>query len=94
MTIQADSIIVRQSGLQTASVDDDLIILNMKTNNYIALDEIGRQIWEKIETPVSVKDVCLDLSKEFNASLEQINTDVIKFLQEMQTEELVHVVEG
>ncbi len=92
MSIETTARVVRQAGLMTTSVDDDLIILNMKTSNYIALDEIGRRIWDLIEMPALVCDVCAQLSTEFNAPGAQIEADVIAFLDEMLTEELVHVV--
>ncbi|MEI6290103.1 MAG: PqqD family protein [Chloroflexota bacterium] len=94
MTILGSTRIVRKAGLQTANVDDDLIILNMKTNNYIALDDIGRRIWALIENPVTVDEVCTALKAEFDAASEQISADVIKFLSELQTEDLVHVVDS
>jgi len=65
----------------------------MNGNNYISLDDIGRRIWEQIEQPVSVNDLCLILVAEFDATQEQIVLDVIPFLAELEHEGLLRVVD-
>ncbi len=70
------------------------MILNLETNNYVALDEIGRRIWELLATPQRVDDLCRQLSEDFEATPEQIATDVIPFLAELIAENLAHVVES
>jgi hypothetical protein len=75
----------------SAPVDNEIVILNMKGNNYISLDQIGRRIWELIETPVVVDDLCSRLEQEFAGSREQIVADVIAFLEELEREGLVRV---
>ena len=93
MTIKKTAQVIRTGGVMTTSVDNDLIILNMKTSNYIALNDIGRRIWELLETPILVNEICRQLSSEFSAPPSQIEMDVITFLNELQIEELLHVVD-
>ena len=68
--------------MMTAPVDNEIVILNMKGNNYISLDAIGRRIWEIIEAPVTVDDLCGRLGQEFEGTQEQIVADVLPFLEE------------
>ncbi len=93
MSIEMTTRVVRLNGLQTANVDDDIVILNMATNSYVALDDIGRRIWELIETPRRVEELCAQLTHEFNGSSEQIQADVLSFLNELENEKLVRVVD-
>jgi hypothetical protein len=94
MTLEPTARIVRTSGTLTTTVDKDIIILNMATNNYIALDEVGRRIWDLIETPIQISALCVQLGKEFAGSPEQIRLDVIAFLSELLDESLAHTLEG
>ena len=93
MPIEMTTRVVRLGGLQTANVDDDIVILNMTTNNYVALDDIGRRIWELIETPRHVEELCAQLTDEFNGVPQQIQVDVLSFLNELENEKLVRVVD-
>jgi hypothetical protein len=93
MPLKPNSRIIRAQGMQTSRVDEDIVILNLQTNNYVALDAIGRRIWELIESPVLVSEISRRLEGEFSAPSNKIEADVLKFLDELQSEGLVHVVE-
>jgi len=91
MAIEATSRVVRTSGMMTAPVDNEIVILNMKSNNYISLDAIGRRIWELLENSICVNDLCSQLGTEFEGTQEQICADVLPFLDELEREGLVRV---
>lgn len=93
MSIEIASRVVRTEGMMSTPVDDEIVILNMKGNNYISLDPIGRRIWEMIETPSIVDELCNRLEQEFDAPREQIVTDVLSFLEEMEHEGLVRAAD-
>lgn len=92
MHITESDSVIRNNILMTAPVDDELVILSLATNNYLALDPIGRRIWDLIETPSNVDDLCSRLSREYNASKEQVSADVMQFLTELENEGIIHVV--
>jgi hypothetical protein len=91
MAIEITSTVVRVEGMMTAPVDQDIVILNMLKNNYVSLDQIGRRIWELIEAPVTVSELCLKLGDEFEGGNEQIVADVLSFLNELLKEGLMRV---
>ncbi len=93
MTFEATSTIERDGAAMTAPVDDELVILNMAGNNYVSLDAIGRRIWDLLETPCRVDALCLQLSEEFEATPEQIEADVLPFLQELSKDGLVRLAD-
>lgn len=91
MAFDTTTRVVRIEGAMSAPVDNEIVILNMKGNNYISLDPIGRRIWELIESPVVVEDLCGRLEQEFAGTREQIVADVVPFLEELEREGLVRV---
>jgi hypothetical protein len=91
MAIEAATIVIRTEGIMTAPVDNEIVLLNLAGNNYISLDAIGRRIWELLETSVRVEDLCRQLGTEFEGTQEQICTDVLSFLEELEREGLVRV---
>jgi hypothetical protein len=92
MAIELTTTVKRNTQLMTAPVDEEMVILNMARNNYVALDEIGRRIWDLLANEVRVEDLCQQLSREFAATPEEITTDVVPFLNDLVIEGLVHVV--
>ena len=93
MTIETSTKIVRAAGSLATTVDQDMIILNMATNHYVALDEIGQRIWSLIENPVQISAVCAQLAAEYAGDPQQISTDVLAFLSELVDESLARLVE-
>ena len=89
MSIDLTSKVVRADGVMSAPVDNDIVILNMAKNNYISLDQIGRRLWDILETPQAVSSICEKLMDEFEGEREQIEIDVLVFLNELESEGLV-----
>ena len=85
--------VARDPFLMAAPIDNDLVILGLVSNNYIALDEIGRRIWEMLDTERQVAELCGLLAQEFNGAPEQIAADVLPFLTELRDEGILHAVD-
>ncbi len=92
MVIELTDRVIRNGDLMAAPIDNELVILGLISNNYIALDEIGRRIWELLETERPVVELCRELEREYNGPPEQIISDVLPFLTELRDEGIVHVV--
>jgi hypothetical protein len=94
MPIDLNSTVVRLDNLMSTQLDEEIVILNMAKNNYIALNEIGRRIWDLLERPMRVEELNLLLSREFAATPEQIAADVVPFLDKLASEGLLDVTVG
>lgn len=86
--------IVRSNEMLSQPVDGDLVILNMEHNNYIALDDIGRRIWDLLENPRGAGELCILLTKEFDGDPAQIASETLAFLDELLSEGLVRIADG
>lgn len=92
LSIELSSVIVRVEDVLSAPVDDEVVILSPSGNDYLGLDEIGRAIYDLVEQPYRVSDLCEKLSRAFEATPEQISADVLPFLEELEREGIVRVV--
>ena len=90
MPIELSSCIVRGGDLMSALIDKEIVILNMAKNNYVGLDDIGKRIWGLLEKPIRVDELCAQLSRDFEATPEQVIVDVIPFLEELVREGIVN----
>jgi hypothetical protein len=84
-------IVERNQDVSSARVGSDVVILNLARDDYVALDEVGRRVWELLEDPCRVGDLCAQLAREFAGPAAQIEADVHGFLVELEREDLVRV---
>lgn len=89
MSIDASAQVSRTPDLMATPIDDELVILNMATNSYVALDPVARRVWELMATPTRVDELCDRLESEFEAPEGQIPRDVLVLLEGMQRDGLV-----
>ena len=76
--------IARRSGdWLSAKVGDELVMMSAEHGKYLGLNEVGRRVWELIEAPREIADLCLMLEREFEVTSEVCRTEVETFLNEL-----------
>ena len=70
----------RQPGWMTARVGDELVMMSVDKGNYVGLSDIGRRIWEIVEVPQALDEVCAQLEKEFVVAPDVCRREVEAFL--------------
>jgi hypothetical protein len=91
MSLSPTSRVVRKSQLPSSTLDEEIVILNLPKNAYVGLDEIGRRIWELLETPHTADELCAELARRYEGSPEQIRKDVLAFLEELHGDGLIEL---
>ena len=80
--------------IATSPVDEDLMMFSQEQNSYFALQGPARAIWERIEQPIVVEQLCEELTAEFDdVDIDECQRDVIAFLSELQDEGLIRIVD-
>lgn len=92
MPLSMSTQIVRVSGLMSTPLEGEIVILNVKTGAYVALDTIGHEIWNMLATPHDVAAICERLVEQFEGTREDITRDATQFIKELLAEDLVQVV--
>lgn len=85
---------VRAAGALASVIDDDLVILNLARNNYVALNPIGREVWELLAAPHTPAELVETLCARYDVTAEQCLAEVMPFLSELAAEQLIHVAAG
>ena len=89
--MDAMSVIERAPDALSTPVQSDLVFLNPRRDNYVAIDEVGRAIWEMLTEPMTVAAMAARLQQDFKADPTVIETDLIAFVTEMEQEGLILV---
>ena len=91
ISLNSSSIVKRTDGLMSTRVEQEIYILNPVRDQYTGLDEVGRRIWDLLETGTRVDSLRDRLVQEFEGDPQEIAADVMEFLNELQGEGLLEV---
>jgi hypothetical protein len=89
--LSLEAVVVRPAEPLTASVDGELVMLDPRRSHYFAIDSIGSRVWELLEQPLSIGDLCSKLESEFDVTPETCRADVLAFLEELRQADLLDV---
>ena len=90
--LSPDTVIVRSSRPFTAPAQDELVMLDPEPGRYFGLDGVGRRVWELLEQPRSVSDLCTALTGEFDVDRDKCQQDVLPFLDKLLDAKLLDTV--
>jgi hypothetical protein len=93
MTIGLDSVIVRDSEPIATTLDDQVVMLSVRANAYVGLNDVGTEIWHMIEQPRRVADICRRLAETYDESGDTVAREVLEFLEGLLERGLVKIVE-
>lgn len=83
------AIVSRSSEVVAAPLGDDLMMMSVARGAYYSLNPVGAAIWQRVERPTAVAELCAALLEEFEVSPEQCQAEVLALLAEMEREGLV-----
>jgi Coenzyme PQQ synthesis protein D (PqqD) len=84
--------IVRREGALTAPVDEELVMLDPEQSLYYGLNEVATSIWELLERPCTVSEICGKLTEEYRVDPELCREQVSDFLRRLADARLVDLV--
>jgi hypothetical protein len=62
---------------------DEVLMMSNTTGRYYGLNAVGRRIWELLEKPMTVAEICARLCEEFEVDAQDCEAAVLKFADEM-----------
>lgn len=73
-------------------ISGHLVLMNATKGNYVKLDEIGSQVWQRLERVMTVAELCADLQGHYDVESAVLERDVIAFLEKMRIQGLLEVL--
>jgi hypothetical protein len=90
--IDMASQVVRVPNIPSASLGDEVAMLDAARGKYVVVNEMGAFIWARLERPMQVSDLCADIERAFDVSPAQCAAEVLAFLQRLEARQLLTVV--
>ncbi len=92
--LNRNSIVRRGANQVFCSIDDEVVALSVVRGRYFQVDKIGSVIWDIIEFPISVSDLCNRLTELFDVESSRCELDTLDFLLSMRDAGLVECHES
>lgn len=91
MDISLTDSVVRRADVLSTMVDGCVVLLDSDRQVFVGFDDIGTLIWQEVEKPTSVANLCATLSTHFDAERPVIEKDVFKFLDQLLAQKLIEI---
>jgi len=81
--IYLDSMIQRAPNIVVAEIENDFMMMNVDRGLYYALTRVSARIWDLLESPKSVKEICVTLGREYSVDETICETEVKTFINHL-----------
>ncbi len=73
-------------------VNDEVILMDIKTGNYIALKTAAHAIWDILVKPITVSALIAQILEEYEVSEDEATTDTMDFLKQLLDQRMISVL--
>jgi Coenzyme PQQ synthesis protein D (PqqD) len=85
------TVISRSTSVLTAEVEGEVVMMSIEQGCYFGLDDIGSDIWHRIEPPCSFATLIDRLAADYEADRATIAADVQALLGRMAAQDVVRL---
>ena len=72
----------------------EAVVLNMKSGMYFGMDQVGALVWSLVQEPRTFEYVREAILQQFEVDRESCERDLMAFLYEMESAELINIENG
>lgn len=83
MSIALTTVVKKAKDQLSCKLGDEFAILNLKSTLYFGLDEVGALIWQTIEKPQPVVEICRVVIERYRVDEARCQADVLGFLNKL-----------
>lgn len=85
------STIRRNAHLLQAQVANEVVMMSIDAGAYFGIADVGKRIWELIEQPTTVADLCAQLRREYDVTADVCEAETLVFLNDLDRQGIIHV---
>lgn len=89
--ITMDTVVAVGPDQVSVDLESESVILHAPSGTYFGLDEVGKRIWQLLQSPIATRRIHETLLAEFDVEPEQCRTDLLTFLSQLESEGLLRV---
>ena len=70
-------------------LEDESVLLDLASENYLGLDEVGTRIWQLIDDGETMRSVVATMLDEYDTNEDTLVADLDAFLNDLQVQGLI-----
>ena len=90
--VSLDVVVCRHPDQVAADMDGEVMMMNIDTGKYFALNEVASFIWTVLAQPSSLRQICESVQAEFEVTSDDCERDTKVFVQTMIRDGLLQMV--
>jgi hypothetical protein len=91
MSIERNTTLSRNSDILHAPVgSEDAVMMSVEVGKYYGVNAVGARIWELLETPKTIAQLCAQICEEFDVDAQTCEAAVLKFTDDLIANGIVH----
>jgi len=91
MSITLDTRLSRAGEILYAPVGtEEAVMMSVAAGRYYGLNAVGKSIWELLEQPRTIAGICTRLCEEFEVDTQTCQAEVLKFVNDLIGNGVVH----
>jgi Coenzyme PQQ synthesis protein D (PqqD) len=91
MPIGLNTTLSRNGDILHAPVgSEEAVMMNVTAGRYYGLNAVGLRIWELLETPKTIAEICAQICEEFDVDAQTCEAAVLKFVQDLIDNRIAH----
>ncbi len=71
-------------------IEEEIVLLNLKTGQYFSLDEVGARIWSHLMETHTLEATIETMLEEYQVEPEQLYEDITEFIAQLQSHGLIN----
>lgn len=80
---------INQPEVVSETIDGEAVIIHLITGSYYSLSQVGTAVWSLLEAGVDSKSIVNQLTRQYDASAEDIDRAIAHLLEQLQQEALI-----
>ena len=81
----------RNDEILTSKVGNEIVMMSIKESKYFGLNKTGSMIWNILESPMTLQDICQRMSNDFKISYKKCLDETQPFIDEMLKEKVITI---
>ena len=87
--IGLNTTVVRSDEVLASPMGQEVVMIDLESGAYFGLNPIGADLWQRLEKPRRVSDLCAELVREYEVEPEVCTRDVLAWLEKLEAEGLL-----
>lgn len=81
--IGSNELIVRDPDMIAAEMDGDLVMMSIEQGRYYGIGGVGTRVWELLEKPTSVDQLCAAILEEYDVDEDVCRGDIRAYVEKL-----------